>query len=96
MLVWAGAIAAESNDRGHVRVGVATSGSMVGLPRRAAARKVEALGTAMVLGKLGPIGQVVRALQADPATCPIRSLRTLYADHLAALAALGRSPEETS
>jgi methionine synthase II (cobalamin-independent) len=96
MLVWAGALAAESNDRGHIRVGVATSGSMVGLPRRAAARKVEALGTAMVLGKLGPIGQVVRALQADPATCPIRSLRALYADHLAALAALGRSPEETS
>lgn len=96
MLVWAGALAAESNGRGHIRVGVATSGSMVGLPRRAAARKVEALGTAMVLAKLGPVGQVVRALQEDPATCRIRALRHLYADHLAALAALGRSPEDAS
>lgn len=92
MLVWAGTLAAESNDRAHIRVGLGTSGSMRGIPRRAAARKVESLGTAMVLGKLGPLGQVARALQEDPATCRIRSLRALYADHLAALAALDRGP----
>lgn len=96
MLLWAGTLAAESNDRGHLRVGVTTSGSMVGVARRSAARKVESLGTAMRLAKLGPVGQVARALQPEPATCRIRSLRTLYADHLAALAALGRSPKDAS
>ena len=96
MLVWAGTLAAESNDRGHIRVGVSSAGSLAGLGRLAARRKVESLGTAMVLGKLGPLSQVARALQEDPATCRIGSLRRLYADHLDALAALGRSPEDAS
>ncbi len=94
MLVWAGTLAAESGSRGHVRVGVSTSGSLAGIPRRAARQKVESLGTAVVLGKLGPLGEVARALQEDPATCQIRSLRTLHAHHLAALTALGRRPED--
>jgi methionine synthase II (cobalamin-independent) len=93
LLVWAATLAAESADRGHARVGVAASGSMAGLGRLAARRKVESLGMAVRLAKMGPLGEVARALQVDPATCRIRPLRALYADHLAALAALGRSPE---
>ena len=87
MLVWAATIAAESGDRGHIRVGISTSGSMVGLERLRAKRKLESLGMAVRLAKTGPLGQVARALQEEPGTCRIRTLRQLYADHLAALAA---------
>ena len=63
----------------------ATSGSLAHLDRRRARRKIESMGTAVVLAKLGPLSQVARALQADPASCPIGSLRRLMADHAAAL-----------
>lgn len=88
MLVWAATLAAESGDRGHVRVGITTSGSLGGLERLPARRKLESLGMAVRLAKMGPLGEVARKLQEDPATCRIGSLRRLYADHLAALAAV--------
>lgn len=88
MLVWAATLAAESGDRGHVRVGITASGSMAGLERLPARRKLESLGMAVRLAKMGPLGEVARKLQEDPATCRIGSLRRLSADHVAALAAI--------
>jgi methionine synthase II (cobalamin-independent) len=44
VIVWAVAYAAASADRGDVRIGIAPSGSMSGLPRDAARRKIELLG----------------------------------------------------
>lgn len=93
MLVWAATLVAESNDRGHIRTGITTAGSLAGLDRLHAVRKVESLGTAVRLAKMGPLGQVARALQEDPARCRIPALRALHADHLAALTALGRTEE---
>ncbi len=84
MLVWAATLAAESRGRGHLRVGIATSGDIDHLDRRQARRKIESMGTAVVLAKLGPLSDVARALQADPATCPIGSLRAMMAAHAAA------------
>jgi methionine synthase II (cobalamin-independent) len=88
MLIWAATLAAESGDRGHVRVGVTTSGSLAGLERLQARRKLESLGMAVKLSRMGPMGLVARRLQEDPATCRIGSLRRLVADHLAALASV--------
>jgi methionine synthase II (cobalamin-independent) len=92
-LVWAATIAAESHGRGHIRTGISTAGSLAGIERFRARRKVEAMGTAVRLAKLGPLGHVARALQPDPLRCRIGQLRRLYEDHLAALGALGREPE---
>lgn len=84
MLVWAATYAAEAAERGHIRVGIATSGSIAHLPRLSARRKIESIGTAVRLAKMGPLGEVARALQADPGTCRIASLRRLAADRAAA------------
>ncbi|MFN8623623.1 MAG: hypothetical protein U0869_23025 [Chloroflexota bacterium] len=93
MLVWAATIAAESNGRGYLRTGISTAGSLAGLERFRARRKVEEMGTAVQLAKLGPLGKVARRLQPDPLRCRIGSLRRLYEDHLAALGTLGREAE---
>ena len=85
MLVWAATLAAESGGRGAARVGISPSGSMAGIDRHHARRKVEQLGVALRLAGLGPLGEVARALQPDPAGCSIPSLRRLIADHGAAL-----------
>lgn len=84
MLVWAATLAAEAAERGHIRVGIATSGSIEVLPRLTARRKIESMGMAVRLAKMGPLGEVARALQPDPATCRIASLRRLVADREAA------------
>jgi len=81
MLVWAAALAAEAGGRGSVRVGIAPSGSMAGIDRHHARRKIEQMGLALRLARMGPLGEVARALQPDPATSSIPTLRRLIADH---------------
>jgi methionine synthase II (cobalamin-independent) len=81
MMVWAATLAAELDGRGVSRVGIATSGSMAPLDRHAARRKIESMGTAVQLTRMGPLGEVARALQPDPAAARIPSLRRLIADH---------------
>jgi hypothetical protein len=39
------------------------------------------MGTAVQLTRMGPLGEVARALQPDPAAARIPSLRRLIADH---------------
>jgi methionine synthase II (cobalamin-independent) len=77
MLVWAATLAAEMGDRGVARVGVSASGSLAGIDRHRARRKMEQAGMAVRLAAMGPLGQVARALQPDPATCRIRGLPEL-------------------
>jgi methionine synthase II (cobalamin-independent) len=79
-LVWAATLAAEMGDRGPERVGISPSGSLAALDRYRARRRLEEMGTAIKLAKLGPLGEVARALQTEPLTCRIGSLRTLYGD----------------
>jgi len=80
MLVWAAALAARMGDRGHARVGIAPSGSLVGLERHRARRKIEQLGLAVRLAAMGPLQAVAEALQPDPANARIRGLPQLYRD----------------
>lgn len=79
-LVWAATLAAEMGDRGPERVGISPSGSLAALDRYRARRRLEEMGTAIKLAKLGPLGEVARALQTEPRTCRIGSLRRLYGD----------------
>lgn len=90
MLLWAGTLAAEHAARGHVRVGIAPSGSLAGIDRHHARRKIERLGEAVRLSAMGPISEVARALQPDPGRGRIGSLRRLIADHDAVLPAIDR------
>jgi len=85
MLVWAAALAAASGGRGAERVGIAPTGSLASIDRHRARRKVEQMGVALQLARLGPLGEVARALQPDPGRSSIGSLRRLIADHDAAL-----------
>ena len=39
------------------------------------------MGLALRLARMGPLGEVARALQPDPATSSIPTLRRLIADH---------------
>ena len=78
------------NDLPQTQAVVVRELRALGLERLKARRKLESLGMAVKLARLGPLGQVARRLQGDPATCGIGSLRRLYADHAAALAADGR------
>jgi methionine synthase II (cobalamin-independent) len=79
MLVWAATLAAEMGGRGTARVGISASGSLAGLERHYARRKMEQAGMAVRLAAMGPLGEVARALQPDPATCRIKGLPELYA-----------------
>ncbi len=80
MLLWAGALAARMADRGTARVGIAPSGSLAGLDRHHARRKIEQLGMAVRLAAMGPLQAVAAQLQPDPATARIRRLPELYRD----------------
>ncbi len=85
MLVWAATLAAEMDGRGVARVGLSASGSLAGIDRHRARRKMEQAGMAVRLGSMGPLGQVARALQPEPATCRITGLPELIAHWQAAM-----------
>jgi hypothetical protein len=89
MLVWAATLAAEMDGRGHERVGIAPSGSLAGMDRYRARTKIGQLGMAVRLARMGPLGEVARALQPEPGTCRIGSLRRLYRDWEEARVAVG-------
>lgn len=89
MLVWAATLAAEMDDRGPDRVGIAPSASLAGIDRFHARTKIAQLGMAVRLAKMGPLGDVARALQPEPGTCRINSLRRLYHDWEEARVAIG-------
>ncbi len=87
MLVWAATLAAEMHGRGNARVGISSSGSLAGLDRHRARRKMEQAGMAVRLAAMGPLGQVARALQPDPATCRVRGLPEMIAQWRDAMSA---------
>lgn len=95
MLLWAGTLAAEHADRGSARVGIAPCGSLGGVDRHPARRKIERLGEAVRLSRMGPPGEVARALQPDPGRCRIASLRRLISDHDAVLPPIDRPRSPT-
>lgn len=79
MMIWAATLAAEANERGVERVGIAPNGSLAARDRFTAKRKIERLGLAMRFLDYGPLTKVARAVEPDPATCGVRSLRALIA-----------------
>ena len=81
MMLWAATLAAESNGRGTARVGISPNGDLGHLTRFVAKRKIERMGLAVHLSGYGPLSDVARALQPDPATCKIPSLRKLIAEY---------------
>jgi methionine synthase II (cobalamin-independent) len=81
MMLWAATLAAETNDRGAARVGISPNGDMDTLTRFVAKRKIERMGLSVHLSGYGPLSDVARALQPDPRTCKIPSLRKLIAEY---------------
>jgi hypothetical protein len=70
LLLWAAGYAASTRGRGPVRVGLATSGSLAGLPWEVAAEKVQRLGEAARLAALPPDE---RLAAIDPRAVDLRS-----------------------
>jgi len=70
VLIWAARYAASTGGRGEARVGLATSGSLAGLPWEVAVRKVERLGAAARLVAAPP---AVGRAAIDPRAVDIRS-----------------------
>jgi methionine synthase II (cobalamin-independent) len=73
LLLWAAAYAASSNGRGQDRVGLATAGSLAGLPWEIAERKLRRLGEAVRLASM-PAAEA--ATRLDPRARDIRSAAT--------------------
>lgn len=71
IIVWAAAYAASTGGRGDVRVGLAPSGSLAGLPRDVARQKIELLGRAASLIQRRHEEPLAAAL--DPRAVDIRS-----------------------
>jgi 5-methyltetrahydropteroyltriglutamate--homocysteine methyltransferase len=75
-IIWAAALA--SQGRSADRVGVAPNGSMAGLRREHARRKIEVLGEAVRVASMGPVSEVAIALVPSPGTSRIASLRAVW------------------
>jgi methionine synthase II (cobalamin-independent) len=87
-IVYAIAYAAAANGRGSTRVGVAPSGSLRGVDRHTARRKIERLANAVMVASAGPVGEVAIALEPDPInTRRYPALRRLAVAHAAAQSA---------
>lgn len=71
VMVWAAHYAASTGGRGLARVGLATTGSMRGLPWDAAVAKIEALADAARVAAASSVEEVASAL--DPRAVDIRS-----------------------
>jgi hypothetical protein len=76
-MIWAAALTA-SGGRSPDRVGMATSGGMLGLRRERARRKIEVLGEAVRVASMGPVAQIARALVPDPGSSRFPGLRTTW------------------
>jgi methionine synthase II (cobalamin-independent) len=71
LVVWAVAYAASTGGRGEARIGIAPSGSLVGLPRAVARRKIELLGEVVRLIERRHEEPIAAAL--DPPAVDLRS-----------------------
>lgn len=88
-LVYAIAYAAAANDRGSTRVGVAPSGSLRGMARHHARRKMERLALSIGVAGAGPVLDVAEALEPNPTeNRRFPDLQQLSRGYLAARAAL--------
>ena len=78
VMAWAMAWAA-AGDRGSDRVGVAPNGSLAGMDRLAAKRKIERLGETVRIASMGPLQDVADALDPEPEASRMSDLRDLAA-----------------
>ena len=93
-IVYAIAYAAAANDRGSTRVGIAPSGSLRGMERHYARRKIERLAMSIGVAGAGPVVDVAEALEPHPTENPrFPDLQRLARGYQAARAAMGL-PEE--
>lgn len=76
VMTWAMAWAA-AGDRGPDRVGIAPNGSLAGMDRLAAKRKIERLGETVRIASMGPLQDVADALDPDPLGSRMAELRIL-------------------
>jgi methionine synthase II (cobalamin-independent) len=76
VLTWAMAWAA-AGDRGSDRVGIAPNGSLAGLERLHAKRKIERLGETIRIASMGPLADVAEALDPEPVKSKMADLRTM-------------------
>jgi hypothetical protein len=76
VLVWAMAWAAAAG-RGPERVGIAPSGSLAGLDRHYARRKLERLGESIRIANMGPLEGIADALDPDPLHSKLPGLRAM-------------------
>lgn len=75
-MIWAMAWAA-NGGRITDRIGISANGSLRGVGRHAARRKIEQMGEALGIAKMGPLQEVAEAMDPDPATSRFRSLREM-------------------
>jgi methionine synthase II (cobalamin-independent) len=76
VMVWAMAWAAE-RDRETARIGISSNGSLRGIGRHAARRKIELMGEAVRVAGMGPLREVAEALDPAPAESTMVPLRQL-------------------
>ncbi len=89
-LAYAMTYAATANDRGSVRVGIAPSGSLRGMERHYARRKMERLAFSLGVAGVGPLVEVAQSLEPNPTgTARYPELRALARSYQAARAAVG-------
>ncbi len=75
-MIWAMAWAA-NRDRITDRIGIAANGSLRGIGRHEARRKIELMGEALGIAKMGPLQEVAEAMDPDPAKSRFRTLREM-------------------
>jgi 5-methyltetrahydropteroyltriglutamate--homocysteine methyltransferase len=74
LMVWAMAWAAQGGRTGD-RIGVAPNGSLLGLGRHEARRKIEEMGEAVKISAMGPLQEVAEALDPAPLETKMARLR---------------------
>jgi methionine synthase II (cobalamin-independent) len=78
VMVWAMAWAGPA-ERGPERIGVASNGSLRGVGRFAARRKIELMGEAVRIASMGPLQEVAEALDPMPLESKMAPLREMAA-----------------
>ena len=76
VMVWAMAWAGPE-ERTAARVGVASNGSLRGIGRHSARRKIELMGEAVRIASMGPLQEVAEALDPVPLESKMTPLREL-------------------
>lgn len=76
LMVWAMAWAGHA-DRSTDRIGIAANGSLRSIGRHAARRKIEQMGEAVGIARMGPLQEVAEALDPDPLRSKMAHLRAM-------------------